>query len=213
MLCDVVSVHAAPVDLFDEERSVVASAVDARRREFAVGRACAHRLLSSLGFERQPLLPAPDRAPQWPSGAIGSIAHSAQICAVAVARANHLASIGVDVEPDEPLEDDLWTTVCTDRELAWISSVPRSSRGRTARVLFSAKECAYKCIYPLTHAPLEFQDVEIALAADAGVFWAHVRDRNFGARGPLTLKGFRLCCGGSIVTGMVLPRGRIKEAS
>jgi 4'-phosphopantetheinyl transferase EntD len=213
VLCDVVSLDGSPIQLFDEERSVVAGAVDTRRREFGVGRTCAHRLLSSLGFEPEPLLPAADRSPQWPRGAIGSIAHSGQICAVAVARADRLASIGVDVEPDEPLEDELWATVCTDRELAWIDACPRDSRGRTARVLFSAKECAYKCIYPLTHTMLEFQDVEIALARDAGVFWARLRDPSCAAHVPLTLKGFRLHCGESIVTGMALPKRRLTEAS
>jgi 4'-phosphopantetheinyl transferase EntD len=169
-------------------------------------------LLADLGFEPTPLLPAPDRTPQWPRGAIGSIAHSGELCAVAVARTGRLAAIGLDVEPDEPLEDDLWTTVCTDRELAWISACPEELRGRTARVLFSAKECAYKCIYPLTHTALEFQDVEIALARDAGVFWARLRD-HAATRVPLTLKGFRLSCGGSIVTGMALPASRLTEAT
>ncbi len=213
VVCDVVSIDA-PVDpIFAEEESAIAQAVEARRREFAVGRACAHRLLADLGFEPTPLLPAADRTPQWPRGAIGSIAHSGQVCAVAVARAGRLAAIGLDVEPDEPLEDDLWTAVCTDRELAWLSACPGDVRGRTARVLFSAKECAYKCIYPLTHTALEFQDVEIALARDAGVFWARLRDRACASRVPLTLKGFRLSCGGSIVTGMALPASRVTEAT
>lgn len=213
VLCDVVSVHADPAQLWPEEQTAVADAVAARRREFAAGRVCAHRLLSRLGFDPAPLLPATDRTPLWPSGAIGSIAHDGLMCAVAVARSGRLASLGLDVEPDEPLEDDLWSTVCTASELAWISSCPRESRGRTARVVFSAKECAYKCTYPLTRTVLEFQDVEITLGASAGSFRAQVLCPARVSVAPFTLEGFFVLCGGSIVTGAALLSTRLPAGS
>src|SRR5262249_45820256 len=48
------------------EANFVRDAVPRRRREFAMGRACARRALARLGIEDRPLLPGHDRAPLWP---------------------------------------------------------------------------------------------------------------------------------------------------
>jgi 4'-phosphopantetheinyl transferase EntD len=66
------------------------------------------------------------------------------------ARAQHVRSLGLDVEPDAPLDPELWDEVCAPAEAAWLAAQAPARRGRLAKLVFSAKECAYKCQYPLT---------------------------------------------------------------
>jgi 4'-phosphopantetheinyl transferase EntD len=205
VLCDVVPLDDACAELLPAERECVAQALPARRREFAAGRACARRLLARLGFAPEALRRASDRSPLWPRGAIGSIAHSGSLCAVAVARTGRLSALGLDTEPDEPLEDDLWSTICTPRELDSLSAGPPGARGRTVRLVFSAKESVYKCLYPRTRAVLEFHEVEIDLVSDGNLFRAFVRQPAQAATAAVELEGFHLACAGSIFTGAALP--------
>ena len=107
----------APVEpLHPLEASFVRDAVPRRRREFAMGRACARRALARLGIENRPLLPGHDRAPVWPRGIVGSISHCEGFCAVAVARRDRTSSIGLDVELRVPLDVGLVQTICTPGE-------------------------------------------------------------------------------------------------
>jgi hypothetical protein len=69
---------ANPEGLPREERSIVAAAVDSRRREFAAGRILARRLLQSLGFDG-PLKRNSDGTPVWPAGIFRSITHCATL--------------------------------------------------------------------------------------------------------------------------------------
>ena len=99
----------------------------------------------------------------------------------------------------------MWETICTPRELESLADSPRSSRGRIVRVLFSAKESVYKCIYPLTRTLLGFQDVEIELDLGANRFQAGLRAPVGGRPRAEALEGFLLACAGSIVTGVSWP--------
>jgi 4'-phosphopantetheinyl transferase EntD len=203
VLCDAVSVDGDPQTLLSAEQPAVALASAARRREFAAGRSCARALLQRLGLPIAPVPAAADRSPIWPAGAIGSIAHSDTLCVVAVARQGELLSLGLDVEPDQPLEADLWSTICTPAELERLLTVPGSERGRAARLLFSAKESVYKCLYPVLRLPLEFHEVEIEVVSGSGF-----RARLAGAAAawsPAPLPGFHARCEGSLLTGLCLP--------
>jgi 4'-phosphopantetheinyl transferase EntD len=205
VLCDVVPLAGCSLELAPEEQALVARAVPERRREFAAGRACARRLLERLGFAPAPLLRANDRVPLWPRGAIGSITHSRSHCAVAVARTGRLAALGLDTELDEPLELDLWSSICTPCELETLSRCAPDARGKSARLRFSAKECAYKCLYPSTRAALEFRDVEIEFDSWRNSFRASVRHAAIRPRANIVIEGFHLACAGSIFTGAALP--------
>jgi 4'-phosphopantetheinyl transferase EntD len=145
-----VEVCASPLtgerqDLFPEERAAVAKAVDKRVRDFATGRMCARRLLSRFGL-REAILPvASDGRPIWPAGFVGSISHAADLCVVAVARQEQVASIGIDVEIDHDLEERTWPLVCTPAEAQWIASQAATRRASLVTALFSAKEAVHKC--------------------------------------------------------------------
>lgn len=212
VLCGVIGIDGDPDALLPTERAAIAAAVPARRREFAAGRTCARELLARLGFAPDALLPGPERAPRWPAGAIGSISHDRRRCAVVVARAQRFVSLGIDLEPDEPLEEELWPTLFLPRELERLQHFPRLVRGRTARMLFSAKESVYKCLHPLFQAPIEFHDVEIVPVPDSDRFRARLCPAlrlSPALRRALPeppLHGFHLEHAGSILTGAALAR-------
>ncbi|MER2510247.1 MAG: 4'-phosphopantetheinyl transferase superfamily protein [Amaricoccus sp.] len=156
--------------LAPDEAAALAGTVPRRAREFTAGRVAARRAMREIGFLDRSVPAGVDRAPIWPDGLVGSIAHSAERCVAVVAPAADWSSLGVDIEPDAPLEETLWDSVLRPEELAWLDARPAGDRARLARLIFSAKECAYKCQYPLTRALLDFDDFSIAI--EAGAFHA-----------------------------------------
>lgn len=207
-----VRVASAPVDadpaaLFDEERAAVARAIGKRQREFASGRRCARALLAELGHPAVAIPRNADRTPAWPEGVVGSISHCDDLCVVAVAPRSALAGLGVDVEPDAPLESPLWRKICTPGELAGVvAASPPGARGQTVRLLFSAKEAFYKSVYPSLREVLGFQAVEIQVDWATGRFScgidASLRARLPAGRAP---EGRFLHRDGWIFTGATLP--------
>lgn len=197
-----------PPPLFPEEEAWITRAIPKRRREFAAGRWCARQALARLGLPDVPLPPAPDRLPRWPAGVVGSIAHSDTICIAAVAWRERVQALGVDAEPWQPLDAELWPLIGTPTELRWLMRQPPRLRGYLMRALFSAKEATYKCQYPLTGAPLDFPDLEVALDLPGGRFTVTFR-RSPGASFPTgaSLYGALLLHAGHIVTGLVLRPG------
>ncbi len=155
--------------LLKAEEPLVEGAAQARVEQFTAGRVCARVALGRLGVaSRTPILRGEDRTPIWPPGFVGSITHTDTWCAAAVARADELRSIGIDLEPATPLKEALWRRVCTPRERDWLAGL--SEPGLTGKVLFSAKESVYKCQYPITTQFLGFHAVELEI--DDGAFRA-----------------------------------------
>lgn len=156
--------------LFPKERAYIGGAMAQRRAEFGTARQCAREALARLGFAPQALVPHADRSPAWPKGVVGSITHASTLCAAAVARAEQIGAIGLDIEDDRPLEGELLKMVCTPAEQAWLERRPSSEQGRIATMFFSAKEAFYKCQYGMTGRMLDFQDVELDLDPASGTF-------------------------------------------
>lgn len=144
------------------EEQLVVRAVAKRRAEFRRGRACAHSVLERLGVPNFSLLAGAQREPLWPPGIVGSITHTDGLCAVAAARDSAYRGIGIDVEPNLPLEPNLVDYVCGDAELRHAAVV--AERERAARLIFSAKEAVYKCQFYLSRRFLEFHDVNVRLS-------------------------------------------------
>jgi 4'-phosphopantetheinyl transferase EntD len=155
------------------EVNAISGASARRKREFLVGRVLARKLLTEFDVVDHDLLIGADRAPEWPTGLLGSITHSDRICGVVVAEPGpELQGIGLDVEPAEALEEDLWGLLCTRRERDWLAGLPAKERGLMARLMFSAKEAVYKCQYRVTRRFLEFEDVELDVDPESGSFTA-----------------------------------------
>jgi 4'-phosphopantetheinyl transferase EntD len=198
--------HGDLSGLAPEERMLATGVADSRRRELATGRGLARAALAELGFRDHVLLPDPERVPRWPEGMVGSLAHTRQLCALALGRRDRIRAVGLDLEDDAPLESTLFGEVLTRAELVAVSRRPSADRGRLARLLFSAKECVHKAQYPEARVPLEFGDVEIELDLDHGRFVARsARALGRLARAGESLVGRCARAGGTLVTLLALP--------
>lgn len=143
-----------------------------RQRSFAAGRAAAHSAMQALDLPVRPVLVGADRAPVWPDGLTGSITHCDTACLAAVARITTARAIGLDIEEDAPLDANLVAIVCTLSERAWLSGLPKARAGQMAKLIFSAKECAYKCQYGQSRTLFGFDTFEITPDPDTGQFEA-----------------------------------------
>jgi 4'-phosphopantetheinyl transferase EntD len=177
------AIDATLADLLPEERAAVARAVPKRQREFATGRRTARALMAELGVPRVALLRNADRTAAWPDGVAGSISHCDDLCAVAVARRGAIDGLGIDVEPDLPLEPALWRRIATPGEIdRWIGSLRGAAdQGRAARLLFCAKEAFYKSVHARVGRVLGFQEVEIQVDWESGRFLACLEGTRTGA--------------------------------
>lgn len=184
---------AAPCDpatLHPIEGAGIARATPARQREFAGGRAAVRAAQVALGLAPRPVPMGADRAPVWPPGLRGTIAHHADLCLAAVTADPW--DLGLDLEPDAPLPPEVWAEVlgagddATDR-----------------RAVFAAKEAVFKALYPRVRAIFGFDAVRIALTGDGFIATTL---HPLGPVPPGTiLTGGLLRAGGMIVTALALP--------
>lgn len=134
----------------DEESLLPRDAAPARRLTFSLGREAARRALTKLSGERRPVLRNANGSPRWPNGFLGTISHTDVLAAAAIARVDHTAGLGLDVEDlRHDISETIIPSIADDRESRWISN----DRERLIR-LFSAKEALFK-----------------AFSADVGIFF------------------------------------------
>lgn len=146
----------------DEDRAV-RGAVPRRVVEFHAGRAAARAAMQVLGAPGQSILVAQDRAPVWPDGLTGSISHSSTACVAAVGKASDWRGIGVDLEEATALDPLLIGEVCTKAERRWLGQQPEAERGLMAKLIFSAKEAAYKAQYTQSRRLFGFDALEVSI--------------------------------------------------
>lgn len=151
-------------DLWPAEKAIIARAVPKRRAEFAAGRRAAREAMTVLAVEPTAILQGADRAPLWPAGMVGSIAHCDTCAIAAVARDADRQSLGIDIEPATPLDAGLIDIVCTQAERDWLATQPKP--GLAAKMIFSAKEAVYKAQYPLTQQVIGFDAVTLVMTLD-----------------------------------------------
>ncbi len=145
----------------------------ARRRASGAARLAAREALASLDGPADATLPrSPGRFPLWPAGFVGSLAHDGSLAVAAVARAQHMAALGVDLELAEPLPDDVAGIALFGPERREAASDP--ARGR---LIFAAKEAVYKAINPLEGSQLEYEDIAVDLLSEGGPIERSARAR------------------------------------
>ena len=152
--------------LLPEEQAIAESfGSQIRRAEFTLGRMCAHEALSRFGLESEPILRNPEtREPCWPDSVWGSITHSAGFAAVAVGLKKEIRGVGIDLESfSRSVDFKIRSHVCVDSELEWLESLPNEQANRALRIIFSAKESIFKCIYPGTKTYLSFKDAAVSV--------------------------------------------------
>lgn len=160
--------------VWPEEAPAISRAVAARRREFAAGRDCARVAMKFLGEATQAVPSRPDRSPHWPPGLVGSISHDATGCIAMLGRAGKFRSVGVDLEPNIMLPEDLLLEICLPSEMAQLNKASATYRLSMARRIFCAKEAVYKAQYPLTGEIFGFDAVDIQLNAKTNQFVATI---------------------------------------
>ena len=141
----------------------LARAVPTRRLEFLAGRLCAQRALQLAGFSGTPEVGIGEhRAPVWPSGYVGSIAHGSGTAWAVVAPRAQYRVLGIDLEivvsPATALELTASVLRPEERVLARTADIGFE---QFLSLAFSAKESLYKCLNPITRVAFDFQDVEV----------------------------------------------------
>jgi 4'-phosphopantetheinyl transferase EntD len=125
-------------------------AIEARRREFAAGRAAAAQAMAMLGISADIPI-GDDRAPVWPDGLSGSITHTRSIALAVLQRGG---PIGIDLEPEGAVTPDLFSEILLPEERA---------DPALATAIFCAKEATFKAQYPLTRLMFGFDRLAITI--------------------------------------------------
>lgn len=130
-----------------------------RRRASGAARIAARRLLQELGSDGfAPLTRLAGGLPEWPKEVLGSLAHDEVYAVAAVGWRGRLVGLGVDIEPAEPLPEDLLDLVLRPPEQS-----ETEGDGVARRLVFAAKEAVFKAVYPLNRTAFEYPDVEVRL--------------------------------------------------
>ena len=190
--------------LIGDEVLAVEQVRPARAREFGAGRAAAREAMSLLGQPPRPVLQGEDRAPIWPRGLTGSITHSARDCLAVVTDAPEIRALGLDIEATAPLESALWPEICTMAEMNWLSSLGPSQRGHFAKLVFSAKEAAYKAQYAVSRQMLGFHDMVLTIDLSKQRFTAQFTAEVDGFIPGATLQGRFAILGAAFITAVEL---------
>ena len=203
--CDPLGTPPAPLP--EESACLSPNAVEKRIREFAAGRAAAHQAMRALNLRPAPILVGPKRAPLWPAGLTGSISHCDSCALAAVGLAETFSGIGIDIEEDTPLSGNLWDSIASAPEQGWMAAQP--DPGRAGKLLFSAKEAAYKAQYAISGRFFGFSGMELSFDMSAGRFTACFTSDQPPFSGGDSLKG-RFAIGSEvIITAVEIPRSEL----
>ncbi len=150
-------------------------AVLKRRVDFAAGRFAARAAMRACVPEVAELaIPlGADRAPIWPRGVTGSIAHTAGFAVAAVARTDAASAIGIDVERwmRAGASDRVADHITHGDELDTLVRASEWGENEALTLVFSAKESVYKCLYPEVQRWFGFHDARVeAIDEEAGAF-------------------------------------------
>ncbi len=192
-----VTLAASCFPLFPEEAAAVARAVPKRRLEFSAGRHCARSAIRQLGYPDCAIGHAEDRAPIWPYGLIGSIAHSSGYCAAVAAKPGDFRSIGIDVEKADAVSRSLLDMILLPEEIEEMQRLVRSYPLNWLAAFFSAKEAVYKAFYPLAREFIGFHEARIWFDAEEGSFAAEI------SRPPAAPSPRRLCGRYAVLDGRI----------
>lgn len=129
----------------------IARSVPRRQAEFFFGRWAAREALLQGGVVGGQVPIGPSREPIWPPGWVGSLSHCQGYAAAAVAPAQSVQCIGIDIErvaTAQNLEALLAVAVDATEADRLTRSAPGLSRAQLATLAFSAKESFYKATFP-----------------------------------------------------------------
>jgi 4'-phosphopantetheinyl transferase EntD len=141
--------------LVPEEQAFASKLVALRRRSWVGGRVAMRQALTLAGIDAPAVLPDERGAPVLPAGTVGSVSHKAALAVALVARGS--ARIGVDVELDGVLRQDISSHVLTDAEAAELAAFVGTARAREVVLRFSVKGGDLQSPGPLRSTMRRFQ--------------------------------------------------------
>ena len=149
----------------EEEKFLKTLSSTKRKTEFTLGRSCAHQALSKFKLESEPILRITEtREPSWPKDVRGSITHSGKFAAAAVGLVDDVSGIGIDLECLSRVVDfNISRHVCVEKELEWLKSLAPDQAKLGLRIIFSAKESIFKCLFPISKTYLYFKDATVTV--------------------------------------------------
>jgi 4'-phosphopantetheinyl transferase EntD len=171
--------------LFPEEAQAIGNAVPKRRIEFTAGRHCARMAMAQLGYPACGIPSGPDRAPIWPSGLVGSITHSTDLCAAVVASNQSFRSVGIDTELVDGIPAELMEETLRPDEVADLDRDARPDGADWPTLYFCLKEAAYKAFYPIFRRIIGFQEMRVRVYREGRRFLAEVPGLLVGEAPPL----------------------------
>lgn len=145
------AVHLSPA-----ETESLGNSIDVVKDRAAAARVAARVLFERFGVQNWEMPQRRGDAPIWPAGWTGSLAHSDDFGIAAIAPRSRMASIGIDIEPAEPLPDGIRESIVFHDDV-----IQTNKGGFEGRVAFCIKEAVYKAVYPVDRQFLGFSDVTI----------------------------------------------------
>ena len=133
-----------------------------RQREFAAGRIAARKALEAGGYTAIYPAMGESRNPIWPDRTVGSISQTDEFAVSAIAPADVLAGVGIDIEVQQLLDDSIARQVLTPREMRVLANDADRLDSLDILRAFSFKESIYKCVYPLVGMYIDFLEVELS---------------------------------------------------
>ncbi|MBN40092.1 MAG: 4'-phosphopantetheinyl transferase [Acidimicrobiaceae bacterium] len=147
--------------LWPEEEKILQDVSEKRRWDFVSGRKCARLAIETLGVKATPVLTGLRDEPIWPDGLVGSITHTRNYAAAAIAPASKILCLGLDAEPDEPLPHKVLSRISNAEEFNWVQRAKGKEIPHPGTLLFSAKEATYKAWNSVTKEWLGFSDAHV----------------------------------------------------
>jgi 4'-phosphopantetheinyl transferase EntD len=169
------AIQTQRASMFKVEETHIAGSVEKRKREFRAGRSLAREALEELGIGPCAIPVGPNREPIWPAMITGSVSHCSSLGVVALGLRNAYESIGVDIELNKPLPQDIPELIFTNHER---NSLPGSPGVQNLDTLtFSAKETVFKCLFPILGFYFDFKEVSLGFDTAGKKFTAHLPAR------------------------------------
>jgi 4'-phosphopantetheinyl transferase EntD len=160
--------------LHEAERLSLGEVSAYRLEEFAAARHCAHRALSAIGLDDGPIPVGPHGAPRWPPGVSGSLTHCAGYRAAAVTAEQVV--LGIDAEPNRALPPGAARMALTERERSWARERMFEDQVGWDRLLFSAKEAAFKAWFQRTGRIVSLRRFEIEIDDATRTYLVRLRE-------------------------------------
>ena len=131
-----------------------------RKISYIGGRLAAKKALQSIQKEHLFIDMDPYGAPRLPKPLSVSISHKKDI-AIALLAQQPNATIGIDIEEIEPERLRIATKILTQRELAFLHTLPEKRRWGFLLLNFSTKEAIFKALAPRLKRYIDFTEAEV----------------------------------------------------